>query len=398
MSKDLPLKLFCILVAFILWLYVIGEENPQITYSYSNIPVQLNNEDTFDKSGLLLEGMSQDDVIVRVKGRRNDILKLDSSKIKATIDLGGINGPGSAALPVQVTGLPSNIELVSVSPQLISVSVDRLASRTFDVELVQGGTLKEGFVLQEYALNPSRVTVKGPEKLLNTVSKAVIDINVDELEKDVSGEFDVKLLDPSGKPVNGLTIEPERVFASLDVSFAKEVTVKLVTTGEPPEGYRLFKADVVPQSITIMGDRGTIETINEINTVPVDLTGINGRVSYNVQIELPQGATVKDNLSEVKVNLDIDQVAEKELNVNSISVVGQDPQKLDYNFESARVVLEGRASILESVTAEDVSLKATVPAEPGTYDAVITGSLDPAIKDVTIKTIEPPSISVQVLR
>ncbi|MDI6600466.1 MAG: CdaR family protein [Thermoanaerobacteraceae bacterium] len=398
MSRDLPLKLFCVLVAFILWLYVIGEENPQITYNFNNIPVQLSNEDLLVRSDLILEDLKQDEVNIKVKGRRNDILKLNSSKIKAAVDLRGINGPGSTTLPVQVTGLPANIELASVTPQMITVNIDRLVSRSFDVELIPDGTLREGFVLQEYNVNPSKVTVKGPEKLMNTVRRAVVDVNIDKMDKNFSGRFEVKLLDPSNKHVNGLTIAPQEAFVTLDVSFAKDVLVKLVTTGELPEGYRLFNADVVPTTVTIMGDKETIEKINEINTKPVDMSGLKNKVSYNLQLDLPPGVAIKDNLNEVKVNLDIDRVAEKELEVDNISVVGQDPQKLDYNFTTAKVVVEGRADVVEKLSKDDIFLKATVSPEPGSYDVEIFGSLKPGIEDVTIKSVEPSTVKIQVLR
>ncbi len=398
MNKDLPLKLVCVFIAFTLWLYVIGEENPQITYGYSNIPIQMTNADVLDRSGLILEDLSQNEVNVKVKARRNDILKLDSSKIKVSVDLRSIKGAGFTKLPVEVDGLPSNIELVSVSPQMISANVDRIVGRSFDVELAEDGTLADGFTLQKYEINPAAVMIKGPEKLMDTVDKAVIEVNIDKINKSMNGRYDVKLLDPSGKPISGLTVEPKKVYASISVSFAKDVPVRLATTGSPSEGYRLFNADVVPATVTIMGDKDTLGAIDEINTKPVDLTGLKDNVSYNVKLDIPNDVAIKDDLSEVKVNLDIDRMAEKELVVDDLTIVGQDPQKLNYNFTTAKVVLLGRSAILDGLDKDDVSLRATVPTEPGTYNAVITGTLSADAEGATIKSIEPSSISVQVLR
>ncbi|TZE81311.1 YbbR-like domain-containing protein [Calorimonas adulescens] len=397
-SKDLPLKLFCILVAFILWLYVMGVENPQITYSFNNIPVQLSNEDKLAKSDLILQGLKDDEVDIRIKGRRNDILKLNSSKISASVDLGEVDGPGSISLPVKVTGIPSNIDLVSVNPQTVTVDVDRLVSRNFDVEVIEEGQLKEGFVLKESDINPGSVTVKGPERLMNTVRRAVVSIDIDQLDKNYGGRFDVQLLDPSNKPVKGLAISPKEVYVSLSVSFAKDVAVKLVTTGEVPKGYRLFKAEIVPETITILGDKNTVEKVSEVSVKPIDINGLKDKVSYNVPLDLPPGISVKDDSNEVKVNLDIDSIAEKELTVDNISVVGQDPQKLSYNFTGARVVVEGRAKTVEKISADDITLKATVSPEPGSYNVEIVGSIRPDIEDVSIKSIEPDVIHVDVAR
>ncbi len=400
MNRNLPLKLLCILIAFVLWLYVIGEENPLINYGYSNVPIQLNNEEYLDKSGLVLEDLSKTEVNVKVKARRNDILKLDSSKIKVSIDLRSIKGAGYSKLPVEVDGLPSNIELISVNPSLVTVNVDKVVSRRFDVELSESGKPKDGFTLRDYKLNPSRVLVRGPEKLMNTVDKAVIDVNTNNLDKDMDGRFKVNLLDPSGKPVSGLAVKPRKLYASFNVSSAKSVPVKLVTRGTPAAGYKLYNEDVLPASVKIMGDKEVLESIDEIRTQPLNLSGLTSGISYNVKLDIPRGVTVKDDQNEVKVNIAVDktdQLTDKELNVDKLTVTGPDPQNINYEFTSAKVVLTGRAGILDNLNKDDITLKITVPSQPGTYNVEIKGTISSLHDNATIKLIEPSSISVQVM-
>ena len=44
LGNDLVLKIFSLVLAILLWLFVINTEDPVITKSFSNIPVDMLNE------------------------------------------------------------------------------------------------------------------------------------------------------------------------------------------------------------------------------------------------------------------------------------------------------------------------------------------------------------------
>ena len=51
-SKNLALKIISVIFAIILWLVAIRDQNPEISRSYENIPVEIVNEAKFQAKGL----------------------------------------------------------------------------------------------------------------------------------------------------------------------------------------------------------------------------------------------------------------------------------------------------------------------------------------------------------
>ena len=49
LGNDLILKVFSLVLAILLWLFVINTEDPVITKSFSNIPVDMLNEQVLDE-------------------------------------------------------------------------------------------------------------------------------------------------------------------------------------------------------------------------------------------------------------------------------------------------------------------------------------------------------------
>ena len=87
LRNNMSIKLISILVAVLLWMYVISEQNPYIIHIYRDVPVKLNNLDTANFA--LKEGEAGFKVSVRVRGRRATISELTKSEIKAEVNLRG---------------------------------------------------------------------------------------------------------------------------------------------------------------------------------------------------------------------------------------------------------------------------------------------------------------------
>ena len=72
-----------ILVAIALWIYVDTVTSPEVTLKVKNVPVEFSGEDTTlaDRGLMLLSGYDTTVDLV-IKGPRNELRKLDRSKIR----------------------------------------------------------------------------------------------------------------------------------------------------------------------------------------------------------------------------------------------------------------------------------------------------------------------------
>ena len=85
-SKNLALKIISVIFAIILWLVAIRDQNPEISRSYENIPVELVNETKFRAKGLSLVFDVTDKVTISVRGRARDLERIDVEQLKGTLD------------------------------------------------------------------------------------------------------------------------------------------------------------------------------------------------------------------------------------------------------------------------------------------------------------------------
>ncbi|HHV39164.1 MAG TPA: hypothetical protein GXX70_06720, partial [Tepidimicrobium sp.] len=71
-KNNLTMKIFALIMAIVLWSYVMSEENPSITEEFKNIEVTLTNVATLERQNLVVLEPSEPTVNVKVSGKRND--------------------------------------------------------------------------------------------------------------------------------------------------------------------------------------------------------------------------------------------------------------------------------------------------------------------------------------
>ncbi|HQA61257.1 MAG TPA: CdaR family protein, partial [Tepidanaerobacteraceae bacterium] len=110
-ATDTALKIISIVAAIIMWLYVMNEQNPQVTYVIRDVPVRLQNLD--ENKFALKDDSAEYKVNVKVKGRRSLVADIKPGDIYAYVNLRG-RIEGDNLIRVDIT-TPTNIELIDVS-------------------------------------------------------------------------------------------------------------------------------------------------------------------------------------------------------------------------------------------------------------------------------------------
>src|SRR5690606_6643353 len=100
-KNDLTLKIFALVIAIILWSYVMSEVNPPFTSEFRNVNVDFINESALEKQGLVVMEPKSANIRVSVSGRRSEVLQVSGSDIIAQVDLNGYS-EGNVKVPVYV--------------------------------------------------------------------------------------------------------------------------------------------------------------------------------------------------------------------------------------------------------------------------------------------------------
>ncbi|SEJ33670.1 YbbR domain-containing protein [Propionispira arboris] len=297
-QKNLPAKIIALLVAIVLWFFVMSDQNPSMDSSFS-IPVDIVNAPDGYKIS-----RNVDTVTLKVRGARSLFATTSASDLKAYVDLKGIT-EGRHAVKIQSV-LPPGFELLETSPETIAFAIDKIIQKQIPVELAVAGAPETGTTVGKVLPSVQSVTIEGPSSFIDTVTRVIANVNVAGNRSDFSVTVPLTAVNADGKEVESVKIMPQ----SVDVVVAivkgvakKMVGVKPVLGSDLPANYVVNGMKFDPTKIEITGDQKLIDPINFIETEKISLADIIKPVKKDVKLVLPAGITVTNDTITVTIDV-----------------------------------------------------------------------------------------------
>ncbi|TYP58858.1 CdaR family protein [Thermosediminibacter litoriperuensis] len=316
-SSDAALKVISVLVALVMWMYVMNEQNPQVTYVIRDVPVQLKY---LDDSKLALKDPTQQYFVnVKVRARRSIITGLKAEDIVAEANLRG-RIEGENLLPVSVN-VPAGVELLDFSPREIMVVLDAVVEEQMPVYVDVKGVPAEGFAARTPVATPQAVLVKGPRTLVNSIRRAVVELDVTGKNGVVTATLPVRVVDAKGNEQRGVTFRPDMVEVTVPIVPVSTVTVRPDLRGQPLEGFVVREVRVEPSVVMITGNSDALKNIREISTEPVNISGLARSIAADAELQMPRGILPFDEaLKKVKVVVEIERVQSRTVSFSSSDI------------------------------------------------------------------------------
>jgi YbbR domain-containing protein len=282
-----PIKILSLLLAVFLWMYVTNELNPTKEQVLRQIPVETRELG----AGLAVLDMPRQ-VTLRVQGNQNVMADLSPRSVEISVDLSRVQ-VGNNRLPVKVK-LPSGVRLVDVTPDQITVQIDRLAEKHVHIRAEATSRAAEGYRQMKPVVKPSQVLIKGPQKALASIDAVLARVDLKDRTANVLETVPVQFLDRQGKVVGkpGVEVTPAQVevFVPIVVELpSKTVPVRTPVTGTPAEGLTVTAVIPEPKTVTVTGSREALAGITEVVTEAVDVTGVQEDTLKAVRLRLPAG-------------------------------------------------------------------------------------------------------------
>mgnify|MGYP000931978349 FL=1 len=297
-QHNLPVKIAALIVAVVLWLYVMNDQNPAIDGSYT-VPVTIENA----PNGYLMNA-ADDTVTIRVRGSRSLFVSADASDFHARVNLSDfIEGDKLYAVE---TVIPYGFELVSVSPDKIDVNLDRMVQKTFKAALTVGGSPASGFTVDKVTQENEAVTVEGPRSLVNQVAHIAGHINLSGQSSDYTATVPLFALNSDGREVAGITLTPSAT--EISVKLVRGLTRKVVEVQAHPQSdlapnLKLEGVTVEPARIEIAGTEDVVSKITSIGTEEFSLAQVRETEKRQVKLVLPAGVTAADSNVTVEIKV-----------------------------------------------------------------------------------------------
>ncbi|MDY2960215.1 MAG: CdaR family protein [Hornefia sp.] len=296
--------LIALILAIVLWIYVIGELDPETTKVYRSVPVMIQNEQVLENHGLSVKKLGKKTITVRVSGKRRSIYRLKASEIKVSADVeNAVEGENNISLEVKV---PDKISLEEQSLAKVNVSVEKRVSENRNVDVKYIGKLKNGYEPSTKGIFPKKIQITGGKSQVAKVENLKAEIKLSRVEKYQSNiETKVVPVDKDGKEVGGIKMDPAAVNVQPVLYKTKTVNLNIKIKGANSGRYK--RSYKLPKSITVKGMESALAKIESVEAEDIDISKVNSDkeivikpILYGVEVsnnteKLVLSVTVKKN-------------------------------------------------------------------------------------------------------
>ena len=367
MKRKLIYGLLSALIAIGLWLYVVTVVNPEWEETFSNIPVVLENEEILHERGLMLVSEEDPKVTLRLFGNRADMIKLNASNITIRADLSRIYSAGEQSLTYSIVypgDVPNNaFEIVSQTPQQLTLSVVERKSKDVDVQVVFNGAVPEQYIafMDKATLDYEKITVAGPASVIDRIVAAKVEVDLEGQKETISQSYNYVFCDAEGNVVESdwLKVNTEQVLYTLKIQQWKDISLRLdVLSG----GGVLKEQCIITPSVSTIRVSGSEKLLadlgDELLLGTIDLSRIDGNTVLSYNITLPEGITnlSEKNTVDVSVQIPSDMMT-VEVPVTSIKAINiPNGMTVDISTTEKMVKVRGPQIFLDVLTSQDLEI------------------------------------------
>ena len=172
------LKLLSLVFAVGLWLAVAHDQPAEVALE---VPIEFHNM----PANMEISSENVSRVQIRLSGPARVVHRLQPSDVYAEVDLRGLK-PGERTLDLTDPQIhrPHGFDVVQIIPSEFHIAFDTRMIRQVEVHPRVIGTFAPGFGIKQIVVDPSRVTVSGPQARVEALDAAITD------PIDVSGTLD----------------------------------------------------------------------------------------------------------------------------------------------------------------------------------------------------------------
>lgn len=390
--------LMSLVLAFGLWAWVTYENDPETTRVLGGLTVSL--EDLPSNFEIVGEPPTVD---VTIQGPQSIVTPLERDNIIASVDMEDTIQTGEHELDVKIDA-PSDVRIRDVAPDSITVEIDEMSSRSdISLHLEEPDDVPSNYQVRTIDFEPETVNVSGPNRTLEQVDHAVIDVEIDGRTSSFTDSIEPILVDENGNELSGVTLDPGEVTVTVTLDVrgqVRKVIPVIVGDDALAPGHELVRTTVLPtDDVVVDGPEEDLTDVFFVTTVPIDVTGWEeSQIVRDVEFDhsrLPAEVSIEENSVHVSIEIRR-QVHQREMSDLPISIMNEaSGTSVILEEETASVTLEGSRTAVEAIEPEDITLFINVGnAEPGSYDFELR-VIVPA--QVQYREIDPSFLEVEIV-
>lgn len=353
---------FALLLAILLWLYVVNVENPVAETTFDDVPVTIHGVEALNELGLMVTDLSRDSMDLKIRGNRKTFLKLYNS-VSVTLDVSAYKQAGE----VRIRGKYVLPDLVAADGVVIrenenfyvTVTIEKKATREIPVIGEFAGTLISGYEADPVMVSPSTLEVSGPETVVNQIAHAVVTVRDENVKSSVDQELLVVLVDQKGNilahPSLTLSSQMAKVFMPVVRVYDIPLEVTLIDGGGAKSAGATYT--ISPATVRLSGPDEVLSGLRKLSLGEINLGEVFEGVPAVLPIPIPEGMTNRNGETEASVSVTFKDLQMKSISANQIHLINV-PQgyRATLVTESLQVWIRGAQAALDQVTADKIQV------------------------------------------
>ncbi len=280
-NTDLYLRVLSLVIAIIFWIF--AQQNMQVPNISEKEQYQRIMKDVVFKD--LKEGTMitspVPEVFVEISGsfwalnqKQDEILVYASLEKKSS---------GKHSVKVTVKA-PEGINIIQYYPEEIDVRVEKKISKELQIEPLYTGSLALEYKIENIAIEPQKVTLSGPESIINLANKANILIDMSKTKPgQYKKDLPIHIKTKDDQTIKDLETDPQ--FAEVNWQVIRQEGEKVKVAVNLVEKNTDLDIKITPEEVLVFGNKNKIDTIY---TEPVELN----KLPYTGEIDLKAPAGV----------------------------------------------------------------------------------------------------------
>lgn len=324
---------FSVVAAFIFWLVISINQNPEREQSFSNLPINISTQGTvLEESGIgVVDSSTIKTASVTVYGPNYIVSSLKNEDIKINASISDITTPGTYTVNLVAVrnSNKSGYSVLSVNPSTITVKFDYIDTKEFDITAIaNGASAVDGLIAETPIVNSiqnSKLTIKGPRTDMQKIDSVVAYADVNKvLSVTTSFDADIKLYDDNGDELDKspFTFSDENIKISVPISKKKAISFVPVFSGTDNKNLASslrFTLDVA--TATVIGPPETIDSLEAVYLSEIDVSLLSPQSNvFNVSPILPDGVRLLENVESINVTVNMSGYTVKTFDITRFSI------------------------------------------------------------------------------
>ncbi len=398
-TKNLPTLTTALFMAMAVWILAVTNTDPVERRNYNRpVPIEFIGQ----KANLVITSDIPEQVTVNLSAPLSvwDSALNAANAVRAVVDLAG-QEVGTHEVPVRLQVNAKPVKIESYSPDMITIRLEELVNVDFDINLFQPTNPAVGFDAGSPILSTRTAIVSGPTSLVEQIAEVRAVLDISQERENVDRNVPLVALDNNGLRVNGVTINPDNINVKQEITQRggyRNVSVKVVTTGQIASGYRLTNITSNPLVVTVFSTDPDLVNIlpGFIETLPLDLTAAEEDLEVSLPLNLPTGVIAVGE-STIRVNVSISPIqGSVTLAGIPIDIIGQSPNfVIEASPDRVDIIFSGPLPALDNLKISDIRVLINLTDKtPGVYQ--VEPQVNINIPDILVESILPATIEVEI--